>query len=571
MLFDKSQKLNRAQQHERYFIKHYPDVHKQIIEGCGHSWAENLYLYINECEPHKCPVCGKATKFIGMWKGYNRFCSNACANAQNVDKIAQTKIDRHGTKGYNNRAQARQTSIERYGVDVPSKAQHIRKKLSRPHTEETKRKLSEIYWTKTSHRKKEIDEKRRLTNERLYGSSNIMFDPTIKEKCQQTYINKYGASLGIINKDAALAGIKAKTQKTYPEFIDYVGSNWMCKCPHPECTQCQERMYITDPEIHQGRIKYNSELCTRLLPVNIKGMGTTLELFVRQILDEHNIEHIDNARDIISNKELDIYIPSKKIAIECNGVYWHSTLFKTPKSHYEKFKECDVAGVQLLTLWEDWIKNKPEIIRSIVLNKIGMTPNKIFARKCEIKEVSARTASQFYNINHIQGQCKSKMRLGLYHNNELVAVMAFNKRQALSGSKQLTCDWELIRFANKLNTYVVGGADKLLKHFIKTYKPTKIVSFSSNDISNGHLYKRLGFIKDNESVGYWYIEKSIQMTRYHRSTFTKDSIIRKGLAPSSDKTTWTESEVMANLPYYRIYDSGTTRWVLTITNMDNVS
>ena len=92
--------------------------------------------------------------------------------------------------------------------------------------------------------------------------------------------------------------------------------------------------------------------------------------------------------------------------------------------------------------------------------------------------------------------------------------------------------------------------------------PTKITSFSSNDISDGNLYKQLGFRKGRTNIGYWYIKNCKELTRYHRSTFTKDNIIARGLAPSPNKSEWTEVGVMKTLPFYRIYDSGTTHWEL---------
>jgi len=568
--FDRDTTLNKAQQRETYFKKHYPDTYKKILGIPAGSWQEKLYIYINRVRPGQCPVCGKPTKFVGFKKGYNEFCCAACANKAHAETVARTKLIKYGSTGFNNRDKARSTCMERYGVPTAAQSESIRQKLSRPHTEETRKKMSEIYWSRTVHRKEDIQSKREQTTFALYGANNTMRNPELKEKLRQTFIERYGCPPGANKaiREASAAGILEKTKRTYPEFIGYEGNYWVCRCPHPECTKCEQRMYVTGPEVHRGRLKHGSELCTKLLPVGAKDKGTTIELFIRGILDELGIPHIDNSYNILSGRlSLDIYIPSKNIAIECNGCYWHSTIHKAPKDHYRKFKLCQAQGIQLLTIWEDWIVNKPEIVRSLLLNKLGCTPNKIYARKCEIKEVSSHVASTFYNANHIQGRCNSKLRLGLYHNGQLVSLMAFNKRSTLSGSKKLNDgEWELIRFANLLNTTVVGGASRLLKYFIKTYKPAKITSFSSNDISSGALYKTLGFVRGDESVGYWYIKNCAELTRYHRSTFTKDRLIQMGLAPNANKYTWTEAKVMNALPFYRIYDSGTARWSLDITN-----
>lgn len=473
--------LNRKNQQELYFKKTWPEHYESVLISAGASWAEKLYTYLYNIAPGACKECGAPTKFNGIWKGYSEYCCASCANKHNSAKVKQTKLQRYGSAGYNNRNKSVNTCMERYGVPVASQSATAREKLSKPKTEEQRKRMSEIYWMKTAKRANEIHEKRVATCSDKYGVPNIMHG-------------------------------------------------------------------------------YNP--CTKLNPVGFTNKNTGPEQFVRDVLDAHSIKYITNDRGTIG-KELDIYIPDLGIAIECNGVYWHSTEFKHPKYHYEKFKLCEAYGIRLLTIWEDQIVNKPDIVKSLILNKIGKTETRIWARKCEVVEVEPAVAQQFLLSNHIQGRCQSKVRLGLKYNDRLVALMCFNKRSKLSGSKQTDVnEWELIRFCNLINTAVVGGAGKLLKYFIKNYHPTKITSFSSNDISDGNLYKQLGFRKGRTNIGYWYIKNCKELTRYHRSTFTKDNIIARGLAPSPNKSEWTEIGVMKTLPFYRIYDSGTTHWEL---------
>ena len=199
-------------------------------------------------------------------------------------------------------------------------------------------------------------------------------------------------------------------------------------------------------------------------------------------------------------------------------------------------------------------------MESMILNKLGLTPTRIFARKCKIIEL--RSASKFLNHNHIQGSCNASIKLGLVYQNEIVAVMCFNKRSKLSGGKN-DDSWELVRFCNKLNTIVVGGAGRLLKYFISRIKPAKIVSFSSNDISTGALYKRLGFEKKQTSIPYWYIEPTTYL-RYHRSAFTRRNISNRWPEYDINDKSWTEQSVMYAKHYNKIYDSGMVRWELII-------
>lgn len=556
--------LNKTQRHEQYIKTHLPQLYDEIKAIDGVSWQEKLYKYIYELnEVPKCR-CGKDLKFVGYARGYSKFCCAACANRFNSDQVKKTKLNKYGTTGYNNRQKAAQTCLERYGVSVASQSDEIRKKLSRPMPEQQKALLSQIYHSKHESAIQAIENKRRLTCIERFGKPNAMQNSDIVKKCIDSFIDSQGCGFrnNLRIRQLSKEGIKRKTQLKYPEFIDYTeDGNWICRCPHPKCDKCQSKTYITPPSIHRDRVRLKSELCTTVMPIAQNIKDTSIEIFIRNILEEHRIPYISNCRDIISPYELDIYIPSRKLAIECNGVYWHSTKVKSQYGHNKKFKLCRNIGIQLLTIWEDWIVNKPEIVKSLLLSKLGIAPQRIYARKCNISEIDYKAASQFLDANHIQGKCQPGTNVGLFYNDELVSVMCFNKRSKLSGPKTNNGGVELIRFCNKLNTTVVGGASKLLKYYITHYHPQRIVSFSSNDISNGNLYKTLGFITDNESVGYWYI--SPDMKRYHRSSFTKDQLIKKGLAPT-DKSTWTEGQIMAKLPYLKIYDSGAMRWILEL-------
>ena len=135
--------------------------------------------------------------------------------------------------------------------------------------------------------------------------------------------------------------------------------------------------------------------------------------------------------------------------------------------------------------------------------------------------------------------------------------MTFSKSRTGIGKKE--DGWELVRFCNKINASVIGAASKLLSYFIKLYNPSKIVSYSSNDISNGNLYQVLGFQKEGISNAYWYVNQQT-FERFHRFNFRKAKLKEMGF----DTMHKTESQIMSGLPYWKIYDSGTIRWVKTI-------
>jgi hypothetical protein len=253
----------------------------------------------------------------------------------------------------------------------------------------------------------------------------------------------------------------------------------------------------------------------------------------------------------IINGELDIYIPDLKLAFEFNGLYWHNELYKDKNYHLNKTELCEKNGIQLIHIYEDdWIY-KQDIVKSMILNKLGKTSNKIYARKCEIREITDnKLVREFLDENHIQGFIGSKVKIGLFHENELVSLMMFGKRRVAMGKKTSEeGEFELLRFCSKLNTNVVGGGNKLFKHFVKNYDPKMITTYTDRSWSNGNLYNQLGFKYEGKTdPNYYYIIDGI---RHHRFNFRKDILVKEGYDPSL-----TEHQIMLNRKIYRIYDSG---------------
>jgi len=74
-------------------------------------------------------------------------------------------------------------------------------------------------------------------------------------------------------------------------------------------------------------------------------------------------------------------LPDLKIAFEFNGLYWHNEEHKPNNYHLNKTELCEEKGIQLIHIWEDDWRYKQDIVKSMILNKLGKTPNKIYAQK----------------------------------------------------------------------------------------------------------------------------------------------------------------------------------------------
>ena len=281
------------------------------------------------------------------------------------------------------------------------------------------------------------------------------------------------------------------------------------------------------------------------------GNEVTISKSHQEIIDFIKEDKNINDREIIKPYELDIFIPSKNIAIEFNGVYWHSygelETKKERYKHYDKTSTCFDKGIKLIQIFEDeWI-NKKDIIKSIINSKLGIN-NRLFARECEIKELNNKEFNIFCNNNHIQGKLNSIIKLGLIYNNKIVCIMGFNRHKKYS--------YECTRFCNMLNINVIGGASKLFKYFINKYKPNSVLSYADRRYSNGNLYEKLGFkLIGITNPGYFYI-KGVQ--RYSRKQFQKYKLKKK---LDNFNNELSEAQNMFNNGYRRLWDAGHWKFV----------
>lgn len=276
---------------------------------------------------------------------------------------------------------------------------------------------------------------------------------------------------------------------------------------------------------------------------------------IYHFLTDNGIRCEESNRSILKNQEIDIYLPDYGIGIECDGLHWHSEKFHDKNYHLHKTVLAHMNGIRLIHIFEDEWVYRQDILKSMLMNMLGKTNHKIYARKCQIMEVNGSERKAFLNGNHVQGDCISSVNLGLYYKGDLVSLMTFGKPRINVGSGvQEDGSWELIRFCSKLNTDVIGAASKLFKYFLKTYNPVKVTTYSDKRWSLGRMYEILGFSHDHDSSpNYFYI---VGNHRENRFRYRKSVLVKEGY--DSNKT---EHEIMMEREIYRIYDCGTKVWI----------
>lgn len=277
-------------------------------------------------------------------------------------------------------------------------------------------------------------------------------------------------------------------------------------------------------------------------------------VFICDLLGENNV--IKGDRTVLNGKEIDIYIPSLKIGIEYNGIYWHSDKFIDNKNyHLDKLNESNSKGIKLIQIFEDEYINHKEIVLSKIKHILGYDSvnDKIYGRKCNIKEINKDNAKLFLEVNHIQGFAKSSVYLGCFYQDKLIGVMSFLKENVDK--------WYLTRFATDNQYICCGVGGKLFNWFIKYYNPKEIKTFADRRWTvdkDNNLYTKLGFKLDKIlSPDYKYIKPNI-IERYHKFNFRKQ-ILNKKYNFSFNNIT--EKEMTQHLNYHRIYDCGLWRYV----------
>jgi hypothetical protein len=272
------------------------------------------------------------------------------------------------------------------------------------------------------------------------------------------------------------------------------------------------------------------------------------------ILENYSGIILHNNWTLLGDLEIDIYLPEENLAIEVNGLYWHSSDTHNDKNkfrHITKTNRCEALSVQLLHIRSDQWDFKRDIIKSILKNKLGFC-YRIYARKCSIVELNSVETKLFLTENHIQGNADSSIRLGLKYYYILVAVMTFSKSRFTSNYS-----WELVRYCNILDTTVIGGFSRLLKYFRANYEGS-IISYCDRSRSFGDVYLKNNFklIEKKIIPSYSWTDK---INTYNRLQYTRKSIEKRLKFVDMNLTV---DENMFNNKFRLIFDSGQLAFVL---------
>lgn len=330
---------------------------------------------------------------------------------------------------------------------------------------------------------------------------------------------------------------------------------------------------------HKGHLNLCCPVC---YPNNRSLPQTELTEIVRTLVGPDE-EILTDCRSVLpSGRELDIYLPSKQVAIEFNGVYFHSECMKKDsKYHQLKFEECLEKDIRLIQIWEDlWNEKKSMVVVMLAkvlgcLDRIYEVPldflkgvdDKISADSCVPCRIDGSHARLFLKENCVLGFSGATCHYALVDSTGVFrAVLSIRSPSSSARSNRKPGEWTISRYA-ELGA-VSDGLLVLLKFAESDLKKsglklTKWIAFSSNDISDGSEWSSCGFALDGKlAADYMYVGHFTKLKRVGKENFQRKRF-RNDLKLEWDES-WTEHEAALQNKLYRAYDSGKRRWVKSV-------
>lgn len=504
------------------------------------------------------------------------------------------------------RAKLQETSLKKYGTLVPNQSQAVREKMKNTlskRTKEDQEKINEkrkqtclkTYGVETA---SQIPQTREKLKNIFQNKSDEEWD-IISKKRQETCLKKYGVSFPSMVEEFKVKSRETRQSKSEEEIeIEQNKRKETCKKKYGavcalltpeqiEKTKIARRTkffnnrilpntdaeplftmeeYLQEPfktykwkchkcgDIFESKVLEHQKFFVRCLKCHpLRTFISSEEIEVAEFIKSIYPGKIEQTtRSIIPPCEIDMYIPEKKLAIEYDGLYWHSENMGTkPGYHKAKTIACEKKGIRLVHVFEnEWLGNR-DLVESRLADILDAPMRTIDGNLCEVKEVPYRESETFLMENDLKGTVNAKRYIGLYNGEELVSMVAFGHPK---NSKD--CDWQMLRWCPKMWCRVKDWSKVIIEKFVEEEKPKGLIAFDDRRWSMGDMFKKMGFrFFGFTRPNFWYWNIHEQGLLESRLKYTEERAKIK-------LTEWDDSldiaDNMQNNGYYRIFDCGGT-------------
>lgn len=464
-------------------------------------------------------------------------------------------------------AKAKETFLKKYGVDNPAKSKEVLAKIQKTNLErygveysaqsdivKEKVKTTNLkkYGVEYSFQANEVKDKIKATNLERYGVDNPSKSDIIKTRIVESNRKNLGVDYPMQSKDVMDKSRVTSFEKYGTEYpnqsdivkskidastLEHYGVNRVCKLD-----EFKQKVVDTNRE------RYGVDYTCLIYSGKLRGNDSSYNRSFAELLDDNGIKY---EREFLLQK----YSYDFKVGetlIEINPTATHNTHFNPygknridANYHRDKSKLAKDSGYSVIHVF-DW----DDVDKVVQLLKFRVTA---YARKCDVKVVSEIDTNNYLDMYHLQGTCRGqKIRLGLYHDNQLVSLMTFGKSRF-----NKSCEYELLRYCSHYN--VVGGAERLFKYFVDNYKPNSIVSYCDTSKFSGKVYDALGFkyIKTNSPRKHWY---SLKEKRHITDGLLLSQGYDRLFKENHGKGTSNE-ELILSRGYLPVYDCGQATYI----------
>ena len=530
--------------------------------------AEAVYLWKNKLKKLPlCPITGEKLNFsTGQYTSHSRQGANILNGLNNkgkviteeqINKTRETNLKKYGVSAYVLLADARSKSAESKKVKAEErkKARELELLKNPPPSRKEKyqKTMTERYGgptmkdflkknPRTKESNKKATEKSKQTWLEKYGTDNPQELSQIRNKIKQTNIEKYGYACYLNTPEQKKSRARQDNIKTYNNFNRF--ANY--------CTP----IFTLEQWLADTKASFEWKLTKTGETYEARYWGyaphgrfqhSLLERTIHELLESWGCGFITSDRQTISPKELDIFIPSANIAIECNGEFFHSDQRLGRNYHDEKRKECESNNIQLLQFFGWEIQRRPKAVKSVIKNALKLNSYKIHARKTKVCQVPSLYARKFYEKYHIHGFCGASVHYGLSLNGKIVQMLSIGTARFEKNCN----DKEIIRSATIYNFNVIGGLSKLISVARKDFLNCDIHTYVDLACFSGKGYEASGFVYQHTTPPSYYYFKGERYPIYSRYQTQKHKL--KKLLGSEFDPSKTEQENMKAVGYYKVF------------------
>ena len=453
----------------KYLAKHKIPEHIATLIDTPEKLIKYIYdnkIVIPTNSSNICIICGSKTNFLSLPSGFRVFCSFECFK-NSPDK--QERINNGFMKafGVDNclklpeiREKCKNSLLKNHGVTDAFK---LRTNFSI--SPETAAKISATHKSKTKDEKDEIYNKRRKTSLERYGDENVQNVQAVKDKRKATMKERFGYDCFFGSNAHAQSiqdwsmknfGVKHFSQSHCKNLNDmnkdFILKNFV-KDKRFQIFEMMEYFNVSESFVNKWKRNNNVAIPNKI----IKSKN---QQYIYDAINVNITDKLYNTKKVIPPLEIDIYIPSAKLAIEYNGRMHHSRgvsnneVFNTPDFpidyHLNKTLKCLEKGVELLHIFDNESK---DLWISFIHSKLGFNKSVAFD-DCNVRKISNTERAEFLTDNHILGDIESEYCFGVFYNGELIFTLGY------SFSNNTT---EIKSICHKMNYYTANFVSKVIE------------------------------------------------------------------------------------------------------------